>query len=164
MGAEERLNGEVRVREFQFVADAPQVAEILREAKEATLWTETDLLLLRDLSGATAFVSVSGDGVSGIVIGRKVTDEAEILNLAVREPGRRKGAGSRLVERLLQQYSTESISRVFLEVRESNTGAIRFYESLGFQTVGRRKDYYPEPREDALVMEHSLGKSTEPPR
>ena len=64
------------------------------------------------------------------------------------------------MSRLLEQYRGRDVSRVFLEVRESNATAIRFYERLGFQTVGARKEYYPEPKEDALVMELKMGKST----
>lgn len=161
MEAEKRTSEAIEIREFQFVQDARQAAEILRQAKEATLWTETDLLLLRDLSGANAYVAVSGGQVSGIVIGRKIGDEAEVLNLAVREGERRRGAGQRLVSRLLEEYQGRDVSRVFLEVRESNATAIRFYERLGFQTVGTRKGYYPEPKEDALVMELKTRKSTD---
>jgi ribosomal-protein-alanine acetyltransferase len=154
-------HGTVQVREFNFLHDAPQAAELLRAASQATLWTETDLLLLRDLSGAAAFVSVHAERVTGIVIGRKVADEAEILNLAVREEDRRQGAGRHLMECLLQKYQKDAVSRVFLEVRQSNTEAIAFYQRLGFQAVGRRKDYYLQPKEDASVMELRLRKSTE---
>ena len=90
-----------------------------------------------------------------------VTDEAEILNLAVKPANRRQGEGMKLVQRMLEDFQTRSVSRVFLEVRESNTGAIGFYEHLGFRTVGKRKDYYQGPPEAALVMELRLGKFTE---
>ena len=162
MGAEELPNEVVEVREFQLEGDAALATEILREAKEATLWTETDLQLLRELSGGVAYVSVSGGRVSGVVIGRMAADEAEILNLAVRQEERRKGTGKKLVQRLLSEYGGKEVSRVFLEVRESNSGAIAFYESLGFRKVGMRPGYYQGPKEDALVMELKMGKSTEP--
>jgi ribosomal-protein-alanine N-acetyltransferase len=90
-----------------------------------------------------------------------VGEEAEILNLAVRQTERRKGAGKLLIQRLLTDYRETSVSRVFLEVRESNKGAICFYQGLGFRPVGSRKGYYPEPQEDALVMELQMEKSTD---
>ncbi len=52
------------------------------------------------------------------------------------------------------------VSRVFLEVRESNAGAITFYRGLGFQEVGTRREYYQDPKEAATVMELLLRKST----
>jgi ribosomal-protein-alanine N-acetyltransferase len=164
MGDESRQGEAIEVRSFHYVHDAAQAAKILREAKNATLWTETDLLLLRDLSGASAYVCARPGRVSGIVIGRRVGDEAEILNLAVRGEERRKGLGKSLMQRLLHEYGPSGVSRVFLEVRESNAGAIGFYESLGFHVIGRRKGYYQQPPEDALVMELRLWKSTEAPR
>jgi len=150
----------VEIREFQFVQDGSLVVEILRQSKQATLWTETDLLLLRTLSGGSAFVSLANGRVSGVIMGRIAADEAEILNLAVREDDRRKGAGKRLVHRLLSEFYAKGVTRVFLEVRESNRAAIAFYESLSFRHVGRRKGYYYDPVEDALVMERTLENST----
>ena len=108
-----------------------------------------------------AFVSSDGGDIFGIVIGRKVLDEAEVLNLAVRDGNRGKGEGRKLLGRLLQDYEVAGVKRVFLEVRESNTGAIGFYLHQGFVHIGTRKDYYQAPKEAALVMELRLGKSTE---
>jgi len=152
------------IREFRGKEDAAQVASILRATPEATLWNERDLSRMRELSGVTAYVSAGDDGISGVVIGRRVADEAEILNLAVRRENRRRGEGKSLVGKLLEEYRIQEVSRVFLEVRESNTAAIAFYERLGFHPVGRRKDYYQEPKEDALVLERRLWKSTEATR
>ena len=113
------------------------------------------------LPGVAAFVSERGDVISGIVVGRQVLDEAEILNLAVRQGARRQGEGRSLVRRALQDFAVRQVSRVFLEVRESNAGAIAFYRDLGFVAVGTRRDYYRDPTEAAAVMELWLGKSTD---
>jgi [ribosomal protein S18]-alanine N-acetyltransferase len=94
------------------------------------------------------------------VVGRQVLDEAEILNLAVTTGMRRQGEGRALVSHILQRFAEHTVSRVFLEVRESNTGAIAFYRGLGFQAVGTRRDYYRDPTEAAMVMELWLRKST----
>ena len=161
MGAERQHETGSSIREFRPGEDAGEVASILASTPEATQWSESDLLRIRELSGVRAFVSGDAQAISAIVIGRRVADEAEILNLAVRQENRRKGEGRRLVGKLLEEYRCLAVSRVFLEVRESNTGAISFYEHLGFRTVGKRKDYYQDPKEAALVMERRLWKSTE---
>ena len=161
MGSEGAARPGFAIRAFDPAADAAQVAEILREAREAAAWSEQALRETALLPGVSAFVSERADAVSGIVVGRQVLDEAEILNLAVRRDVRRLGEGRALVRRALQQFAERKISRVFLEVRESNTGAIAFYSGLGFQAVAVRKDYYQDPRESATVMELRLGKSTD---
>jgi [ribosomal protein S18]-alanine N-acetyltransferase len=148
------------IRAFRGAEDAGQVAEILREAREAASWSEEALRETVGLAGVSAFVSERDRSISGIVVGRQVLDEAEILNLAVREGARRQGEGHALVGRVLERFSELAVSRVFLEVRESNRGAIAFYQGLGFQAIGTRKDYYQDPRESATVMELWLRKFT----
>jgi ribosomal-protein-alanine acetyltransferase len=143
-------------REFRAEEDAAEVTRILSATPEATLWSKQDLLKMVELSGVTAFVSVTDGGPTGIVIGRRVGDEAEILNLAVRLENRRRGEGKKLIGKLLEEYRRLGVSHVFLEVRESNASAITFYGQWGFHATGRRKGYYQEPKEDALVMELRL--------
>jgi len=142
-------------------ADAVAVTEILRVAREAASWSEEALRGTAELQGVSAYVSERSGTISGIVVGRRVLNEAELLNLAVREDGRRQGEGRALVKRLLEKFAEQGVSRVFLEVRESNTGAIAFYQALGFHAVGTRKDYYQDPSEAATVMELGLRKSTD---
>jgi len=161
MGSEGTARPGFAIREFDATADAREVAAILREAREAASWSEEALLETALLPGVAAFVSERSDAISGIVVGRQVLDEAEILNLAVRQGARRQGEGRALVRRALQEFTERQVSRVFLEVRESNAGAIGFYGELGFVAVGKRKDYYRDPIEAATVMELWLGKSTD---
>jgi ribosomal-protein-alanine N-acetyltransferase len=161
MAAEARESQGSAVREFLAVRDAEDAARILREAKGATAWSAEDLSRMGELSGVSAYVSAGPGGITGIVIGRRVADEAEVLNLAVSQENRGKREGRALLERLLKEYTGAGVSRVFLEVRESNEGAIAFYQRWGFRVIGTRKDYYQGPMESALVMELSLGKSTE---
>ena len=149
------------VRAFSGAEDTAKVAEILREAREAASWSEEALRETALLPGVAAFVSERSGAVSGIVVGRQVLDEAEILNLAVTQGMRRQGEGRALIGYLLQRFAECKVSRVFLEVRESNSGAIAFYRGVGFQAVGTRRDYYQDPKESATVMELWLGKSTD---
>jgi [ribosomal protein S18]-alanine N-acetyltransferase len=148
------------IRAFDGAEDAPEVAEILREAPEAASWSEEALQETVKLPGVAAFVSERNGAISGIVVGRRVLDEAEILNLAVMKGMRRHGEGRALVGHILNQLAESHVSRVFLEVRESNAGAIAFYCGLGFEAVGTRRDYYHDPTESATVMELWLRKST----
>jgi ribosomal-protein-alanine N-acetyltransferase len=160
MGSEGTAKPAFVIRVFNGAVEARKVAEILREAKEAASWTEEALRETVELPGVAAFVSERTGTISGFVVGRQVLDEAEILNLAVKQVMRRQGEGRALVRRILQRFAEGQVSRVFLEVRESNAGAVAFYQGLGFQAVGVRRDYYQDPKESATVMELWLNKST----
>ena len=98
-------------------------------------------------------MSERGGKASGFILGRMVGDEAEVLNLAVGVEYRRQGEGGALLKELLRRFAESGVSRVFLEVRESNGGAMAFYEREGFRRKGRREDYYQDPREAAQVFE-----------
>jgi ribosomal-protein-alanine N-acetyltransferase len=161
MGSEATARPGFVIRAFDGERDAAVGSEIFRKSKGAAGWSEEALRETGKLPGVCAFVSERGGIVSGIVVGRQVLDEAEILNLAVSEGMRRQGEGGALVAGILRRFTKLRVSRVFLEVRESNAGAIAFYQGLGFQTVGVRRDYYQEPKEAATVMELRLPISTD---
>ena len=86
----------------------------------------------------------------------EVADEAEIANLAVSPAARRRGIGALLLLRILDAAATFGAGAVFLEVRESNEAALALYAAQGFTVVGRRKQYYRRPAEDALIMRRTL--------
>ena len=91
--------------------------------------------------------------VAGFVVYRMTSsDECELLNLAVARPFRRRGIGAQMVKSLIESFQTTRTICVFLEVRESNRGAMEFYKCLGFQQVSIRKNYYDFPSESAIVM------------
>ncbi|RUO73512.1 ribosomal protein S18-alanine N-acetyltransferase [Idiomarina ramblicola] len=102
---------------------------------------------------------VSNFGVIGFTISQRVVDELTLHNIAVDPQYQGRGLGNKLMQDLLD-YAEENHCIVFLEVRASNVSAIRLYERNGFDTVGRRTNYYPsdEGREDALVMRWSCQK------
>ncbi len=160
MATEKGERPDIAIREFA-PGDAAKAAQILREARGAASWGEEALLRTTEMPGVAAYVSERDSTISGIVIGRRTLDEGEVLNLAVQEEMRRQGEGRALLKQVLERFAEGSVSRVFLEVRESNKGAIAFYQSLGFRTAGARKDYYQAPTEAATVMELLLGKSTD---
>jgi Fur family ferric uptake transcriptional regulator len=104
----------------------------------------------------------------GLVVGRVVLDEAEILTLGVAEDRRRLGIAARLVEELCEVIGRRGAQRLFLEVAESNGAARTLYARLGFRELGRRRGYYERtgaPPEDALNLCLTLtGGAAAPPR
>jgi len=86
-------------------------------------------------------------GFGGISIG---VDEAEVLNLGVDVPWRRRGVGLQLCQALIAEAANRNLDSVLLEVRVSNQSAILLYEQLGMRSIGRRRGYYPDG-EDAAV-------------
>ena len=90
--------------------------------------------------------------VMGYIGSRIVLDSADITNVAVRPQYRRRGIARQLVGRMLEQMAAKGVTGVLLEVRESNLPAQNCYAQAGFTVVGRRKNYYELPKEDALLM------------
>lgn len=101
---------------------------------------------------AVFFVAVSGTRVLGYVGMHRVLDEGYIANVAVAGPMRRHGLATRLMEMLFAFARRERLGFITLEVRESNAPAIAFYEKTGFGVAGRRRRYYANPTEDAVLM------------
>jgi len=87
--------------------------------------------------------------------------EAEIYNIAVDPDARRRGLGRALLAAALQEAINDGAETVFLEVRESNTPARGLYETHGFVPVGRRKNYYTNPTEDAILMAYTVKRDGE---
>ena len=90
--------------------------------------------------------------IIGMICGAVVLDEFQIDNLAVKEDFRRKGVGSALVISGLRASARLGAVTAILEVRASNIAAQRLYRKCGFAVVGRRKNYYRDPDEDALTL------------
>jgi ribosomal-protein-alanine N-acetyltransferase len=96
----------------------------------------------------------------GFLVGRSIgaegNQEWEIENVAVSGPARRRGMGSRLLGEFLRLVHHQGGREVFLECRESNHAARKLYERWAFVEAGRRKAYYQNPVEDALILRLSL--------
>src|SRR5690606_29909868 len=90
--------------------------------------------------------------IAGYVIGRAVVGTVEILNIAVLPQWRHRRVGRQLLEAGLEVRAARGAEEVFLEVRESNAGALALYQDAGFRTVGQRAGYYRNPKEDALIL------------
>ncbi len=142
------------IRPFR-VDDAAAASEILLEAPEAAAWSASMIRELLASAGVSGLIAERSGRASGFILGQEVLDEGEILNLAVARAHRRHGEGTALSREMMKSFAARGVQRVFLEVRESNLAAIGFYTRLGFAQVGRRKGYYREPVEAALILEHS---------
>ena len=79
-------------------------------------------------------------------------NEAEVMSVAVEENFRERGIGTKLFAELIKICKERGATAITLEVRPSNTAAIKLYESFGLKSVGRRKGYYVDNGEDALIM------------
>ncbi len=132
------------------------VRGIFKQSPQAGALTEDSYERLAQLAGPLALVSERAGEVTGFFIGREAANEGEVLNLAVMPKYRRQGDGAALVSAALEEMRSRGVQSVFLEVRESNLGAIAFYESFGFSKIGRRKIYYRDPEEAAITMEKKL--------
>ena len=97
-------------------------------------------------------VAMDGERLAGYVGSQTVLGESDMMNVAVDEDYRRQGVGKMLIEALMEYLKAREGHCLTLEVRDSNTPARNLYASLGFSQIGRRKNYYRNPREDALIL------------
>ena len=115
-------------------------------------WSEKSIA--SELNNELAFwlTAVEGEQVAGYIGSQTVMDESDMMNVAVRPDFRRKGIAEALVNALVEALKSKGSRCLTLEVRASNVPAITLYEKLGFSEIGRRKNYYRNPREDALIL------------
>ena len=97
-------------------------------------------------------VCLDGDTLAGYIVLSIVLDEGSIDNVAVVPEFRRRGIADLLLSHAEEQGRALELAFLTLEVRSRNEPAIRLYEKHGFVEVGRRKNYYEKPREDAILM------------
>lgn len=113
-----------------------------REGLAAELSSDTAVFLVAEYAGETA-------GYAGM---HCVCGECYVDNIAVFPKFRRKGIGRALTRELLRRAKIQGAKFLSLEVRPSNTAALRLYQSLGLKQVGRRKNFYRSPTEDAIIL------------
>ncbi len=123
-------------------------------------WTRSQLGGILPMAGVSLILARepdSGDAV-GFSLFRTVTDESELLLIAVTPTEHRRGVGRRLLEDFLERARNHGVSRVHLEVREGNS-AVHMYRDAGFSPVGRRRNYYHATdgrRFDAVTLAYQL--------
>lgn len=129
----------------------PQV-ERLEQVCFSVPWTEAQLRAQLPDDRHVFLVAERGGEVLGYVGLMYVLDEGYISNVAVSPDCRRQGIGAALIAELIRRAGQLELAFLTLEARASNAPAIRLYEKMGFQQVGRRKNYYQRPEEDAILM------------
>ena len=142
------------IRRFD-ARDAVAVGEILASSPEAAAWSVKSLEQL-NLRGELGWVIEDGGEVVGFLVVQSVVAEAELLNLCVAPQKRRAGLAEALLNEVISELRRDRVDRMFLEVRESNTPAISFYEKHHFRKTGRRPAYYRNPDEAAVLMMKEL--------
>lgn len=140
------------------IDDLAQVMPI-EEENFSIPWSETGFFTFLIREDALFLVAEEEGEILGYLGILTVLDEGDITNVSVRQSARRRGIGSMLVQELIRRMEERGVTAIHLEVRESNIPAIRLYEQQGFVCDGRRKGYYEDPVEDAILM--TRGKSQE---
>lgn len=136
-------------------ADLPQV--MLIELSTFTMpWSESTFRGLLRRRDSDLFVADIKGEIAGYAVFWAVMDQGELGNVAVDESQRGMGIGSKLIKAVLERAADRGVREIFLEVRKSNVRAQDLYKTFGFSEVGRRKNYYLEPLEDALVMKKTM--------
>ena len=136
--------------------DIPAVVEL--EAESPSAWSRKQLESELKQSTGIQFVvrRTETERIIAFLCGRVMADEAEILKFSVAQSERRKGVGRQLLGFVVTFYSDKGVKNCFLELRASNTAARNLYERQGFSIVGKRKNYYKEPTEDAILMQRKI--------
>jgi ribosomal-protein-alanine N-acetyltransferase len=145
------------------LADIDSVMAIER-ASFTYPWSTRFFLQELQVQCARSIVAEVDRKVVGYILFWLLPDAVDIHNLAVDSAFRRCGIGRALLQRVVRQAKDRGLIRVTLEVRRSNAGAQRLYESVGFLTTGIRKGYYSDNGEDALAMALELRRHSLKPR
>jgi ribosomal-protein-alanine N-acetyltransferase len=148
--------------------DISSIMALERAAASAAHWSESQYRGLfspgvRTIRNLVLVAEKTADETSdaavpllGFLVARQISPEWELENIVVAGSVRRNKIGKQLLKALLVAARQTNSQTVFLEVRESNGPARAFYEKAGFQEVGRRKSYYKDPQEDAILYRYGL--------
>lgn len=157
----------MKIREAT-AADIRSMLDLAAESPTAAHWTEqqyrdlispavkVDRLAIVAEGSTVSDPATPDEGVLGFLIARFQTPECELENIVVSPAAQRKGVGKQLLNALLLGATETNCESVFLEVRRSNQAARAFYENVGFRFDGRRKSYYSNPDEDAILYRLTL--------
>lgn len=148
--------GPLRIRRLAY-ADLPQVIAIERRAFP-TPWSLAMFVLELSKPSGICLAALRGERIVGYMICSRYDRVWHLMNVAVDPRVRRRGVAAALLRRLFEE-ADEPEGQYTLEVRTSNRPAIAMYERFGFQSAGRRRGYYHDNREDALIMWRTTGEN-----
>ena len=133
-------------------AQLPQVTALEERCFPADPWSESVFEAALSSPNTAVLLAQGEDGaILGYAVLSVVLDEGNLDDIAVAPEARRCGVADALLA-TLTRYGRDTLAFLTLEVRASNLPAIALYEKHGFVPVGRRKDYYSAPKEDAILM------------
>lgn len=141
------------------LADIAGMIALERDSPSAAHWPESMYGHIFSLDSAARIALVIEDqdaALRGFAIARMVGEEGEVENIVVDPTQRQQGLGTRLLEKMIERSRSRNVSRLFLEVRQSNPAARALYEKCGFVLSGRRRAYYTGPSEDAVLYTREL--------
>ena len=144
------MENELKFRRLQ-PTDAEQMAEIEKQCF-AMPWSREDFWAEALNDNATYIIGLMDNKIVAYAGAWISFEEAQITNVAVHPDFRRQGIGTKLFKRLIEEVKTKGVTAITLEVRPSNNAALHLYEKFGLKSVGRRKHYYIDNDEDALIM------------
>jgi ribosomal-protein-alanine N-acetyltransferase len=142
-------DGPLEIRRLTY-ADLPELIAIERRAFP-TPWSLAMFVLELSKPASVCLAALRGGQMVGFLICSRYDTVWHLMNVAVDPARRRQGIASTLLNDLLRRIDGKD-ARFTLEVRESNAGAIELYERFGFRSAGRRKRYYQDNNEDAVIM------------
>ena len=141
-------------------ADAPLLARVHAAVFGGKAWDADAIADVLKVEGTEAMLALANGVPAGMIIYRMLWGDGEILTLGVAPAHRRRGMGGRLLATAMNAMVMQGANRVFLEVAEDNAAAIALYESMGFERLGRRPNYYLQEDGrcvDALMMARIFG-------
>ena len=143
------MSPDLQIRRLTY-ADLPQVIAIERRAFP-TPWSLAMFVLELSKPSGICLAALREDRIVGYLVCSRYDTVWHLMNVAVDDRMLRQGIATALIERLLELADGPG-EQFTLEVRTSNDAAIRLYEKFGFRSAGRRRGYYHDNREDALIM------------
>ena len=129
----------------------PQIAELEKLCFNDP-WSENSITSELDNRLSCWLVAIADDKVVGYVGSQTVLGETDMMNIAIHPDYRKQGIATELISALIEALNERGSHSLMLEVRASNEPAKSLYLKLGFDVVGVRKNYYRNPREDALIL------------
>jgi ribosomal-protein-alanine N-acetyltransferase len=142
------------------IEDIEDIADIERQCFSRP-WSYDSIMSEFDSADGILITAKDGHRLLGFAMLHLFFDEAELYNIAVAPTSRRCGVGRALISRVISESAKRDIRRIVLEVRKSNAGARALYKSCGFAVCGERRDYYDDPKENAILMDIDIGSVTE---
>jgi ribosomal-protein-alanine N-acetyltransferase len=137
-------------------ADVAHLIEIAQRTSGSASWSHNKY---QDRLGNESGVVLVAEGhheIFGFIVAQVISGECEIENVAVLPANQRQGTGRALLTATISAARERGCEAVWLEARESNLAARKFYQAIGFNEAGRRARYYRDPDEDAVILKLTL--------